>query len=206
MLSVLLVDDHVALREGLEVLLERRGVEVVGSVGSAKEAIAALKGGTPDVAIIDLDLPGEGGLSLIRQIRTATVRSKIMIYTGSQDPSTLSDALEAGAEGIVLKPAGMSALVDALRAIARGERHVDPAIAEILDLATKDQRALTKREREIFGFLAEGLSGEEIADTLFLSPETVRTHIRNAMGKLQARTRTEAVVRALEDGEIGPGR
>jgi DNA-binding NarL/FixJ family response regulator len=204
MLSVLLVDDHVALREGLGLLLERRGIEVVASVGSVAEAIVALRAREPDVAIVDLDLPGESGLSLIRRIRAAAMPVKVLIYTGSQDGLTLGDALEVGAEGIVLKPGGTSALIEALRTIAAGGRHVDPAIAAILDLAGDDHHALSKREREIFGLLAEGLSGEEIACKLFLAPETVRTHIRNAMGKLQARTRTEAVVRALEDGEIGP--
>ena len=118
------------------------------------------------------------------------------------DAQTLRDALDTGAEAVVLKPGGLGALVDALRAVARGERHVDPAIAEILQTTGDAPRLLTKREREVFALLAQGQSGEEIASELSLWAETVRTHVRNAMAKLQARTRTEAVVRALATGEI----
>lgn len=206
MLEVLLVDDHAALRDGLEVLLERRGFRVLAAVGSASEAIEAMGEAEPDVAVVDLQLPDRSGIELVQRIRMENPSVKVLIYTGSEDEKTLADALETGAEGIVLKPAGLGALVDVLREIGRGERHVDPAIAEIFATAEREQRLLTKREREVLALLADGLSGEEIADRLVLSAETVRTHVRNAMGKLQARTRTEAVVRALSTGEIGPKR
>jgi DNA-binding NarL/FixJ family response regulator len=202
MLSVVLVDDHAALREGLEVLLEPRGVQVLAAVGGAADAIAALSDCDPDVAVIDLQLPDGSGLRLVRRVREEKPKVKTLIYTGSQDSQTLADALETGAEGIVLKPGNVKTLVDALRAVTRGNRHVDPAIAEILKAAGEDERLLTGREREVFALLADGLSGEEIAMRLALSAETVRTHIRNGMGRLNARTRTEAVVKAFRDGEL----
>jgi len=202
MLTVLLVDDHVALREGLEVLLERRGMQVAAAVDSALDAIEAVGEHEPDIAVVDLQLPDQSGIRLVQRIRIEHPGVKVLIYTGSEDRETLADALGTGAEGIVLKPAGLGPLVDALRAVARGDRHVDPAVAAILDVAEGEERLLTKREREVFALLAQGLSGEEIATQLVLSAETVRTHIRNGMGRLQARTRTEAVVQALERGEI----
>lgn len=205
MLNVVLVDDHEALREGLEVLLERRGVRVLASVGTHEDALAAIDAHRPDVAVVDLELGTQSGVELVRQIRTDPACAKVVIYTGSQDSGTLAEALESGAEGIVLKPGGLSLLVDALRAAARGERPIDPSIAEILTAAREEPQLLTQRQREIFALLADGLSGEEIAAKLDLSSETVRTHVRNAMEKLEARTRTEAVVRALEAGEIRPG-
>jgi len=204
MLSVVLVDDHVALRQGLEVLLERRGMRVLASVGNVADALASLRGCEPDVAIVDLQLPDRSGLRLVRQLRAEPFSVKVLIYTGSQDALTLADAMETGAEGIVLKPGGLDALVEALRAVGRGDRHLDPGIAEIVEVAGSEEHLLTKRERQVFELLAEGLSGEEIAVRLSLSAETVRTHVRNAMGRLQARTRTEAVVRALGAGEIEP--
>jgi DNA-binding NarL/FixJ family response regulator len=205
MLSVLLIDDHVALREGLEVLLERRGVRVIASVGSAADALSWIRDCEPTVAVIDVQLPDESGLQLVGQIRQLRPRTKVLIYTGSVDSLTLSDALETGADGIVLKPAGLDELVDAFRSVARGERHIDPAVGRILGASVSAKHLLTKREREVFALLARGESGEEIAEGLFLSPETVRTHIRNAMGKLQAKTRTEAVVRAIVTGEVESG-
>lgn len=204
-LSVVLVDDHVALREGLELLLERRGVEVLAAVGDAGEAIDAVAACNPDVVVVDLQLGEQSGLALVREIRAAGFTVKTLIYTGSQDTQTLAGALETGAEGIVLKPGGVGILVDALRAVVRGERSVDPAIAAMVEVAAETPHLLTPREREVFSLLAAGMSGEEIATRLVLSAETVRTHVRNAMEKLEARTRTEAVVRALEAGELDPG-
>ncbi len=204
MLSVVLVDDHVALRQGLEVLLERKGVEVLAATGSANEALPLMRRCRPDVAIVDLDLPGESGTRLVERLRTRPFEAKVLIYTGSHDALTLADALETGAEGIVLKPSGLAPLVEALRAVHRGERYVGAEIREIIDLADGGDQLLTKRERDVFVLLAEGHSGEEVAVRLRLSAETVRTHVRNAMGKLQARTRTEAVVRAVAAGEIRP--
>jgi DNA-binding NarL/FixJ family response regulator len=204
MLSVLLVDDHAALRQGLEVLLERKGIDVLASTGSVADALVALRGCEPDVVVVDLELPDQSGAGLVRQLRQERFDGKALIYTGSQDAQTLGDALETGAEGVVLKPGGLGSLVEALRAVGRGERWLDPEIAKITKLAESSDQLLTKRERQMLALLADGLSGEEIAERLTLSAETVRTHVRNAMGKLAARTRTEAVVKALETGEIRP--
>lgn len=205
-MSVVLIDDHLALRQGLEVLLERRGVRVLASVGSASTGLACVRDHKPEVAIIDLQLPDQSGIHLVRQIGTEHLDVKILIYTGSQERQTLVDAIETGAQGVVLKPAGLGSLVDALREVARGNRHIDPAIAQFFKTSDYVGHLLSRREREVFELLAEGLSGEEIATRLAISAETVRTHVRNATRKLGAKTRTEAVVRALASGEIQTAR
>jgi two-component system nitrate/nitrite response regulator NarL len=201
-ISVLLVDDHVALREGLQTLLERRGFDVLAAVGTAAEAEDAVADGRPTVAVVDMRLPDEDGASLVRRLRVEHPALKLVIYTGAEDTATLGDALHAGAHGLVAKVAGLDALTEAIRAVAHGERYRDQAISRLLEQRDAPDTALSPREREVLGMLAQGLSGEEVAERLVLSPETIRTHIRNAMGKLDAHTRTGAVVAALRRGEI----
>lgn len=203
-IDVVVVDDHVALRQGLEVLLERRGCRVVGSAGSASEGEEAVRAHQPDVAVIDIRLADESGLTLVRRLLSDMPDLKIVVYTGIEDAAILADALESGARGFVLKPGPLQELVDAIRDVRRGGRYVDPRLAELVQESGSEPAILTKRERQIFDLLAEGVTGEEIAKRLFVSPETVRTHVRNAMKKLHAHTRTEAVVRAWKRKEIGP--
>jgi DNA-binding NarL/FixJ family response regulator len=111
---------------------------------------------------------------------------------------------ECGANGFVAKPGGLSVLVEGLREVWRGGSYRDPALVKLSRTSTQS-RLLSRREAEVLELLSTGLTGEQVAERLVLSPETVRTHIRNGMNKLEARTRTEAVVRALERGEIGQG-
>jgi DNA-binding NarL/FixJ family response regulator len=204
LIDVVVVDDHVALRQGLEVLLERRGCRVVGSAGSASEGEEAVRTYQPDVAVIDIRLADESGLALVRRLLGDMPDLKVVVYTGIEDAAILADALESGARGFVLKPGPLQDLVDAIRDVRRGGRYVDPRLAELVQEAGSEPAILTKRERQIFDLLAEGVTGEEIARRLFVSPETVRTHVRNAMKKLHAHTRTEAVVQAWKRKEIGP--
>jgi DNA-binding NarL/FixJ family response regulator len=202
-MELVLVDDHVALREGLRGLLERRGFRTIGTAGSVAGATDLLRTTKPDVAVIDVHLPDGSGLQLTRQLSGEHPDLAIMIYTGLEDAGTLAEAMECGARGFALKVGGIAKLIGGLRLLARGERYVDPAITALLDSEIGGRRLLlSKREREIFELLAQGLSGEEIASQLTVSPETVRTHIRNGMEKLNAHTRTGAVVEALKAHEI----
>jgi DNA-binding NarL/FixJ family response regulator len=154
------------------------------------------------VAVVAVNLPDESGLRLVRRLHCEHPNLAILVYTGIEDVATLAEALESGARGFVLKPGGILQLVQALRLVAGGKRYVDPAIRALLD-AEGDRRplVLTRRERDVFDLLAEGLTGEEIATRLTVSAETVRTHIRNGMEKLHAHTRTGAVVQALRTHE-----
>jgi DNA-binding NarL/FixJ family response regulator len=200
---VVIVDDHEAMREGLKNLLERRGIETIGTAATIADAVEAFRSLAPDVAVIDLHLPDGSGLQLVRKLRLERPEVGILVYTGAEEVGVLADALESGAQGFVLKLGGMTQLVEALRAVARGGRYVDPAIAALLEAeADGVPPLLTKRERQVFDLLAQGLTGEEIATRLTISTETVRTHIRNATEKLHAHTRTGAVVGALKSHEI----
>jgi DNA-binding NarL/FixJ family response regulator len=203
-MEVVLVDDHGALRDGLEVLLERQGIKTVGMAATIADALEIFRGLPADVAVIEIQLPDGSGLDLVRGLRVERPEMGVLIYTGIEGIGALAEALEVGARGFVLKIGGIAKLVQALRLVAAGKRYVDPAIRVLLD-AEIDGRPLllTQREREIFDLLAEGLTGEEIATRLTVSPETVRTHIRNGMEKLDANTRTGAVVQALKTHEIG---
>jgi DNA-binding NarL/FixJ family response regulator len=201
--SLVLVEQHEALRDGLAVLLERRGFSVLGCATTAENGEEVISERHPDVAVVGVDLPDERGTELVRRLNGRVNGTKFVIYTGLSDPDLLGAAFRSGARGLVAKPAGLAVLVDALREVWRGGRYFDPSFAKGREGEAKaPPKALSERETELLAMLARGLTGEEIAQRLVLSPETVRTHIRNAMGKLEARTRTEAVVKALERGEI----
>lgn len=200
--SLVLVEQHQALRDGLAVLLERRGFNVIGCATTAARGEEMIREHQPDLAVVGVDLPDERGTELVRRISGNGVGSKCVIYTGLSDPDLLEAAYRAGARGLVAKPQGLSVLVDALREVWRGGRYFDPSFREDNGDGGAAARSLSSREAEILGLLADGLTGEQIAKRLVLSPETVRTHIRNAMEKLEARTRVEAVVKAIDQGEV----
>jgi DNA-binding NarL/FixJ family response regulator len=202
-MDVVLVDAHEALRDGLEILLERHGIRTVGTAGTAADACKVLGRLRPDVAVIAVKLPDESGVRLVRRLHHRYPDLAILIYTGVEDVGTLTEALTSGARGFVLKPGGIAPLIDALRAVARGMRYVDPAIVALLQSRAKGTPAvLTAREREVFNLLAQDLTGKQIAFELTVAGDTVRTHIRNGMDKLHAHTRTGAVVEALRTHEI----
>src|SRR5215218_2846600 len=203
--SLVLVEQHEALRDGLAVLLERRGFSVLGCATTAATGEEVISDRHPDVAVVGVDLPDERGTELVRRLNGQTNGTKFVIYTGLSDPDLLGAAFRSGARGLVAKPAGLSVLVDALREVWRGGRYFDRSFAkEANGNGNGAEKALSSRESQILAMLAQGLTGEEIAQRLVLSPETVRTHVRNAMGKLDARTRTQAVVKALDREEIQP--
>lgn len=205
--SLVLVEQHEALRDGLAVLLERRGFEVLGCATTAARGEEVIGERRPDLAVVGVELPDERGTELVRRIAGRAAGPKCVIYTGLDDPDLLEAAYRSGARGLVAKPAGLSVLVDALREVWRGGRYFDPSFARRTGEALGDgrEKRISSREAEILALLADGLTGEQIAKRLVLSPETVRTHIRNAMEKLDARTRTEAVVKAIELEEIQRG-
>lgn len=200
--SLVLVEQHEALRDGLAVLLERRGFEIRGCATSAARGEEVIAQRHPDVVVVGVDLPDERGTELVRRLSERPPCPKFVIYTGLDDPDLLEAAYRSGAKGLVAKPTGLPVLVDALREVGRGGRYFDRSFISKKTKPSAPQKTISHRESEILGMLAKGLTGEEIARRLVLSPETVRTHIRNAMEKLDARTRIEAVVKALQQEEI----
>lgn len=203
-LNVVIVDDHVALRRGMEMLLRRQGHHVVGTANDAESAESVILRRRPDVTLIDLALPRESGAELTRRLLKADPEVRIVLYTGASDESQLLDGLDAGAAGFALKSGDPDELEEAIRTVAEGEEWIDPRLKELLARSNGNGRVhvLSPREREILGLLSKGLSGEDAAKQLFLSSETVRTHVRNAMNKLGATTRVHAVALALKRGEI----
>jgi DNA-binding NarL/FixJ family response regulator len=203
-IKLAVVEDHEALRTGMELLLGRNGCVIVGGAGDAAEGYELIVGTSPDVAVVDVNLPDESGASLSRRLLSEDPELGILLYTGADDHETLQEALDCGARGFALKAGPPGELVEAIRAVAGGEGYVDPRLrSTLLGRSTTDQiGALSPREREVLDLLARGFTGEQAAERLHLSPETVRTHVRNAMGKLEASTRAHAIAIALRQGEI----
>ncbi len=205
-LSLVLIEDHQALREGLELLLSREGLEVVGTAGSAGEGRTLIERSDPDVCLIDIRLGEDSGIDLTRALVDTDPERRVVLYTGSSDVELLISGLDSGARGYALKEGTPSELTAALNTVAEGGTYVDPRLRPALlsRRATQRMPALSKREREIMDLLAQGLTGEQVADRLVLSSETVKTHIRNAMTKLEATTRVHAIAIALREGIIQP--
>jgi DNA-binding NarL/FixJ family response regulator len=202
--SVVIVEDHLALRKGLELLLRKTEFKVTGTADDAEEGERLIAEERPDVAIVDIGLPGRSGLDLTRRLLASTPDLGVLLYTGIGDQETLVRALDSGARGFALKAGSPEELLAALRAVAEGSSYVDERLRSLLLARFTTERigVLSPREREVLDLLAQGLNGEEVAVRLVLSPETVRTHVRNAMEKLEAHTRVHAVAIALRQGEI----
>ena len=187
----------------MELLLRRAGHHVIGTADDAEAAEALILRRRPDVALVDLNLPGRSGAELTRGLLESDPTLRIVLYTGAGDERELLEALDAGAAGFALKSGDPEELEQAILTVAAGKDYLDPRLAPLLSKsANGDGHVLSPREREILGLLSQGLSGEEAAKRLFLSSETVRTHVRNAMSKLGAATRVHAVALALQRGEI----
>lgn len=202
-LNVVIVDDHVALRRGMELLLRRAGHHIVGTADDAEAGESLILRRKPDVALVDLALPGMSGAELTRSLLKENPKVRIILYTGAADERQLLDALDAGAAGLALKSGDPEELEQAILTVAAGGDYLDPRLTPLLAKGGNGrEKTLSPREREILGLLSQGLSGEDAAKQLFLSSETVRTHVRNAMTKLGAATRAHAVALALQRGEI----
>ena len=203
-IAIALVDAHPVMRHGLALLLRGHGVEIVSEAGSAAEAWQLFERERPDVVLLELALPDGRGAELCKRLVERDPALRVLIYTGAPDEDELRRALDAPARGYVLKSAGTEELVQAIRAVARGERHLDPRLGSLRLARESAGRGgvLTDRERELLALLAQGFDVEAIAEELCLSPETVRTHLRNALQKLGASTRAHAVAIAVRVGEI----
>lgn len=202
--SCLIADDHPAVLEAVSGYLEQAGVRVAGRARDGEEALAKIDGLRPAIALLDLRMPGLGGIEVARRAARSHPDTAVILYTGYGDRAQLTEALDAGARGFVLKEAPLDDLVRSVETVARGDVYVDPVLAGMLAAAgaSGELPALTRREREVLRLLAEGLSNEETGRRLFISAETVRTHVRKAMRKLEADTRTQAVATAIRRSVI----
>jgi two-component system response regulator DesR len=199
MIRVLIAEDQALLREALADILARyQDIQVVAQLGRGDEILAAALQAQPDVALLDIEMPGGDGLAAAGELRDRLPSCQVLILTVFGRPGYLRRALDQGAAGFVLKDASPSVLVDAIRRTAAGERVIDPQLA----MATLDEgeNPLTPREREILSMSASGSTAGELARTLHLSEGTVRNHLSLAIQKLHARTRLEAIRLAQEKG------
>jgi DNA-binding NarL/FixJ family response regulator len=208
-IRILIADDHTLFRDGLNALLSSiADAEVVGQAASGDEAIAKAAELTPDVVLMDIQMPGVNGIEATRRILEVNPAVGIVVLTMFEDEDSVFAAMRAGARGYILKGADQNEMLRAIRAVANGEALFGPAIANRLiaffaakpDTPPAPFPELTEREREILHLIATGLSNSEIADTLFLSPKTVRNHISSIFSKLQVAGRAQAIVRAREAG------
>ncbi|HEY5294401.1 MAG TPA: response regulator transcription factor [Gaiellaceae bacterium] len=199
--TCVVADDHPAVLEAVSEFLTQGGVEVVGRALEGEEALEQIEARHPDVALIDVRMPRLGGIELARRAQRSATGTAILLYTGYGDRALLTEALDAGVRGFVLKEAPMDDLLRAVRAVSAGGTYLDPVLAGAIAMSSTESALpeLTRREREVLRLLADGLSNEEIGKQLYISHETVRTHVRKAMAKLDADTRTQAVARALRD-------
>jgi len=198
-INCLVADDHPAMLRAVTEILQATGVQVIAEAVDGEEALAKIETRKPDVALVDIRMPRLSGVEVARRAARASPDTAVILYSGYGDKALLLEALDAGARGFVLKEAPLVDLHRAIEIVADGGTYVDPVLAGALATseATSKLRSLTQRERDVLRLLADGQSNEEIGKALFISAETVRTHVRKAMAKLEADTRTEAVAKAL---------
>jgi DNA-binding NarL/FixJ family response regulator len=198
-ITCVVADDHPAVLDAVAKYLAAAGVEVVGRAENGEQALAMIERQSPRVALVDVRMPKVGGIELVRRATRASPSTSMLLYTGYGDTALLTEALDAGVAGFVVKDAPLEDLLRAVRTVAAGSMYVDPVLAGSLAASSVGAGLpqLTQRERDVLRLLADGLSNEEIGKKLFISAETVRTHVRKAMEKLDADTRTAAVARAL---------
>jgi len=198
-IRVLLADDQAMVRGALATVLGLEpDIEVVGQVGSGDEVLAAAEGSRPDVALLDVQMPGKDGLTAAAELHAALPSCRIIVCTTFGRPGYLARAMTAGAAGFVVKDSPPEQLVDAVRRVHSGLRVVDPALAAE-SLAT-GASPLTPREHEVLRAASDGGTVSDVARRLHLSEGTVRNHLSAAIGKTGARTRAEAVRLAEERG------
>lgn len=208
-LRIVLADDHGVLRAGLRALLNGQpDMEVVGETDTAETAVQAVRKLRPDVVLVDVRMPG-GGLAAARQMKQELPKLRVLILSQHDDPAYLHQALAAGASGYALKRAAGQDLIQAIRAVARGEVYLDPAMARVLveeswgprqPVPAAAPQSLSERETQVLRLVALGYTTQEIGEQLFLSVRTVETYKQRGMEKLGLHGRAALVRYALEHG------
>lgn len=214
-LRILLADDHALFRDGVASLLRAWGFEIVGQVSTGAQAVEQAFKLRPDLILMDIQMPGTSGLEAAASIKRELPETKIVMLTMSEDEHDLLEAVRAGADGYLLKNLSGAEFASMLRGIAEGEIVASQSLAgKLLTELARSVRpqpaapppaSLSERERAVLQLIARGATSREIAQELVISENTVNFHVRNILGKLNARTRSEAVARAIQDGLVEPG-
>jgi DNA-binding NarL/FixJ family response regulator len=214
--SVVLADDQELVRSGLRVLLEARGIDVVGEAEHGRAAVDLTRAHRPDVLVMDIRMPVMDGIAATREVVASELSTRVLILTTYDLDEYVYEALRAGAAGFMLKASPPDRLVDGIDVVAAGEALLAPSLTQRLIAehvrrppprsgAPDELRELTEREREVLVLVARGLSNDEIAATLVVSLATVKTHVNRILGKLDLSSRAQAVVAAYETGLVRPG-
>ncbi len=202
-ITVLIADDHEVVREGLRLsLLRSPRIRVVGEAPDGETAVALTERRRPDVVIMDLRMPQMDGIEATEEILRRMPGTRVLVFTAYSERALLARGLESGARGYVLKEAPHDTLLRAIEKVAADETFVDPALIPSLATGRDGRDILTAREREILQLLADGNSNADVAGRLFISQETVKSHVRHILAKLEAETRTQAVAIALREAMI----
>jgi DNA-binding NarL/FixJ family response regulator len=219
-IGVVLADDQVLLRAGLRALLDAEpDIAVLGEASDGREAVALVRTLHPDVVLMDIRMPGTDGLAATREVAAdpALTGTRVVVLTTFDLDEYVFEAIRAGASGFLVKDTEPTELLRAVRAVAGGDALLSPGVTRRLigefasrsrpsgSRATEQLAVLTEREREVVALVGEGLSNDEIADRLVVSPATAKTHVSRAMVKLHVRDRAQLVVLAYESGLVRPG-
>jgi DNA-binding NarL/FixJ family response regulator len=210
---VLIVDDHDLFRSGLRNLLEDEGVQVVGEASAGQEALNIVREVAPDVVIMDLNMPGMGGVEATRHISTIAPLTRVVMLTISDQDNDVIDAILAGACGYLLKDSSIQELIAGINAASRGESLISPTIASKVlqrvrasstqpEIESTIRAELSDREIEVLKLIANGKDNAMIAGELHISPKTVKNHISNILMKLQIDNRIQAAVYAVRSGIV----
>lgn len=210
MTTVLLVDDHVMLRQGLRRALEAEGVEVVAEAGDGAEAVTLALAHRPDVVLMDVSMPAVGGVAdgieATRRLVQADARQRVVMLTMHMDRDVLDRSLRAGAVGYLTKDSSIKEVIDAVRLASNGDRILSPRLAALMLQHATDpadsEPLLTSREEEVLQCIADGMSTSELAAHLYISQKTVKNHLASIYQKLDARDRTQAVLAAVRMGIV----
>jgi DNA-binding NarL/FixJ family response regulator len=214
MIRVVLVDDQTLVRQGVRGLLELLpDIEVVGEASDGEEALETVPALKPDVLLLDIRMPRMSGIAVLEALRDGGTLPPTLVLTTFDDGDAVMAAIKAGAKGLMLKDVSLHDLAEAIRALAAGRTAFQPAVTETLMAAIRRSpsassdsyvtEALTAREREVLHLICAGYSNKEIADLLALAEGTVKNHVSNLLLKLDARDRTRAALKALQQGHLG---
>lgn len=204
-MKVVVVDDHPLVCEGIKAVLDQEeGMKLVGRANNGQEAENLLKSVQPDIALVDLRLPGEYGIDIIKKLRPLAPACRFVILTTFANPQDVRQAMNEGVEGYILKEALPEEMTAALRLIGKGRPYFDPAVIQLMtnhSKITRDRLSdLTERETEVLEALVRGMSNRDIARQLFVTEHTVKKHISNILDKLEMKDRTQAALYAVGNG------
>jgi NarL family two-component system response regulator LiaR len=210
-MKVFVVDDHDLFRQGLASMLRERGINVVGDAALAADAIQPVAEIGPGVVLMDLRMPGMSGVEATQRLRVAAPQARVLVLTMMTDDQSVMNALLAGACGYVLKDAPIDQIIEGIRATARGESLISPRIASRLIRSIREPdefqadplpAEITPRELEVLELVAQGMDNATIAETLYVTHHTVKSHVASILTKLQVENRIQAAVRAVRAGLI----